>query len=82
MLGPMLYAGIVGFGIAMLFAIGAREIAWASVFVYLPFAALILHIVTRAESHGDAAAISRHLGDFPYDAAAFADLPVPVDPDR
>src|SRR5579872_4800726 len=29
LLGPMLYAGIVVFGISMLFAIGARDIAWA-----------------------------------------------------
>lgn len=75
LLGPMLYAGIVGFGIAMLFVIGARDIAWASVFIYLPFAVLILHIVTRAESYGDAAAIARHLADFSYDAAAFTDAP-------
>lgn len=80
LLGPMLYAGIVVFGIAMLFVIGARDIAWASVFIYLPFVALILHIVTRAESYGDAAAISRHLGDFPYDEAAIADSSAPADP--
>jgi uncharacterized membrane protein len=75
LLGPMLYAGIVSFGITMLFVIGAREIAWASVFIYLPFLVLILHIVTRAESYGDAAAVARHLADFPYDAAAFAPGP-------
>jgi hypothetical protein len=55
--------------------IGARDIAWASVFIYLPFVVLILHIVTRADSYGDAAAIARHLADFPYDAAAFANAP-------
>lgn len=80
LLGPMLYAGIVGFGISMLFVIGAHDIAWASVFIYLPFAALILHIVTRAESYGGAAAIAQHLDDFPYDAKAFADSPASVDP--
>ena len=80
LLGPMLYAGIVAFGIAMLFAISARDIAWASVFIYLPFSVLILHIVTRADSYGDTAAIARHLGDFPYDAAALADSSAPVDP--
>jgi uncharacterized membrane protein len=80
LLGPMLYAGIIAFGIAMLFAIGARDIAWASVFIYLPFSVLILHIVTRAESYGDTAAIARHLGDFPYDAVALADSSAPVDP--
>jgi uncharacterized membrane protein len=72
LLGPMLYAGIVSFGITMLFVIGAREIAWASVFIYLPFLVLILHIVTRTESYGDTAAIARHVVDFPYDGAAFA----------
>ena len=36
-------------------------------FIYLPFAVLIVHIVTRRESYGDAAAIERHLGDFPYE---------------
>src|SRR6202162_5036540 len=66
LLGPILYAGIVGFGVVMLFEIGAREIAWASVFIYLPVAVLILHILTRAESYGDAAAIARHLTDFSY----------------
>jgi putative membrane protein len=80
LLGPMLYAGIVVFGIAMLFAIGARDIAWASVFIYLPFAVLILHIVTRAESYGDADAIRRHLNDFPYDALNLASSFAPVDP--
>ena len=53
--------------------IGAHDIAWASVFIYLPFVVLILHIVTRPDSYGDSAAIARHLADFPYDAAAFAD---------
>jgi uncharacterized membrane protein len=76
LLGPALYAGIVGFGIAMLFVIGARNIAWASVFIFLPFVVLILHTVTRAESYGDAHAIARHLADFPYDAAAFSDASV------
>jgi uncharacterized membrane protein len=80
LLGPMLYAGIVAFGIVMLFAIGERDIAWASVFIYLPFVVLILHNVTRPDSYGDAAAIARHLVDFPYDAAAVADSSAPADP--
>jgi uncharacterized membrane protein len=80
LLGPMLYAGIAAFGIVMLFAIGERDIAWASVFIYLPFVVLILHIVTRPDSYGDAAAIARHLVDFPYDAAALADSSAPADP--
>ncbi|HEX3409042.1 MAG TPA: carotenoid biosynthesis protein [Candidatus Binataceae bacterium] len=71
LLGPLLYAGIVCFGIVMLFIIDARDVAWASVFIYLPFIVLILHIVTRADSYGDAAAIARHLSDFPYDAPFF-----------
>ena len=81
LLGPMLYAGIVGFGIAMLFTIGAREIAWASVFIYLPFIVLILHIVTRAESYGGSAEIAHHVADFPYDAPA-APRSAPFDPAR
>ena len=80
LLGPMLYAGIAAFGIVMLFAIGERDIAWASVFIYLPFVVLILHIVTRPDSYGDAAAIARHLVDFPYDAAAVADSSSAADP--
>jgi len=68
LLGPALYFGIVGFGITMLFHVGAPTIAWASVFVYLPFLTLIVHIVTRAGSYGDADAIAHHLADFPYDA--------------
>lgn len=71
LLGPALYAGIVSFGITMLFRIGARDIAWASVFIYLPFTVMVVHVVTRAEAYGDADAIARHLADFPYDAPAF-----------
>lgn len=73
LLGPALYLGIVSFGVTMLFVIGADEIAWAGVFIYLPLLALMLHTVTRPESYGDAGAIARHLADFPYDAPAFAD---------
>jgi uncharacterized membrane protein len=67
LLGPALYAGIVLFGIAMLFRIGAPTIGWAAVFIYLPFIVLAIHIVTRADSYGDDAAIARHLADFPYE---------------
>ena len=67
LMGPALYAGIASFGISMLFIIRAYEIAWASVFIYLPFTVLIFHIVTRQESYGDTAAIERHLVDFPYE---------------
>jgi len=67
LLGPALYAGIVCFGIAMLFRVGAAEIAWSSVFIFLPFTALAAHILTRADAHGDSAEIARHLADFPYD---------------
>src|ERR1700738_2215758 len=37
LLGPLLYAGIVTFGITMLFLIRAPNIGWASVFIFLPF---------------------------------------------
>jgi putative membrane protein len=78
--GPALYAGIVGFGITMLFVIDAHEIAWASVFIYLPFYALAAHILTRRESYGGAAAIERHLNDFPYDRDATEwQIAVPAD---
>jgi uncharacterized membrane protein len=67
LLGPALYLGIMCFGPVMLFWIGAREIAWASVFIYLPFVVLAAHIVTRRESYGDAAALERHLAEFPWE---------------
>ena len=69
LLGALLYIGIVGFGITMLFLIDAPNIAWASIFIYLPFVALAIHILTRRESYGDVAAIERHLADFPYERA-------------
>lgn len=71
LLGPALYAGIVAFGITMLFVIHAPGIAWSSVFIFLPAFTLSIHILTRAESYGDSAAIARHLEDFPYDARMF-----------
>jgi hypothetical protein len=67
LLGPGLYAGVVGFGIVMLFCVGASEIAWTGIFMFLPLIALGLNIVTRAECWGDAAAVERHLADFPYE---------------
>lgn len=67
LLGPALYAGIAAFGITMLFVIGADEIAWSGVFIFLPLAALALHILTRPASYGDAEATARHLVDFPYE---------------
>lgn len=66
-LGPALYLGIAGFGITMLFKIGAANVAWAAVFIYLPFLTLAIHILTRADSYGGAAALERHLDDFPYE---------------
>jgi len=71
LLSLALYAGIVGFGITMLFRIGAAEIAWASVFIFVPFLALLANILTRPDSYGDSAAIARHLADFPYHQMAF-----------
>ncbi len=65
--GPALYFGIMSFGPVMLFRIGASEMGWASVFIYLPFVVLAAHIVTRQESYGDAAALERHLADFPWE---------------
>ena len=69
LLGPLLYCGIVGFGITMLFHVGAPTIAWASIFVYAPFLTLIVHIVTRSAGYGDPDALARHLADFPFDTA-------------
>jgi putative membrane protein len=66
LLGPLLYVGVVTFGITMLFRIRAAEIGWASIFIFLPVIALTLHILTRPESYGGAEAIDRHLRDFPY----------------
>ena len=71
LLGPLLYLGIAGFGITMLFVIRAPEIGWSGAFIFAPFIALALHLITRASSYGDHAAIAAHLADFPYDAAAF-----------
>ena len=67
LLGPALYTGIVIFGISMLFRIGAANIGWAAVFIFLPFTALAIHTLTRSDCYGDAAAIERHLVDFPYE---------------
>jgi uncharacterized membrane protein len=71
LLGLALYAGIVSFGITMLFWIGAAEIGWASVFIFIPFFALIASILTRRDCYGDDTAIARHLGDFPYERNVF-----------
>ena len=67
LLGPALYLGIAGFGITMLFKIGAANVAWAAVFIYLPFLTLAAHILTRADSYGGAKALECHLTDFPYE---------------
>jgi hypothetical protein len=77
LLGPMLYAGIVGFGITMLFIIHAPEIGWASVFIFLPFLAVVLHSLSRSECFGDAEAIASHLADFPFNRKAFGAAAVP-----
>ncbi len=67
LLGPALYVGIALFGITMLFRIGAANIGWASVFIFLPFSVLAIHILTRRDCYGDDAAVERHLADFPYE---------------
>ncbi len=69
--GPMLYIGIAGFGIAMLFIIHAPAIGWASVFIFLPLFVMTLHTLTRSECRGDASAIARHLADFAFNHEAF-----------
>src|SRR6266852_6842920 len=69
--GPMLYIGIAGFGIAMLFIIHAPAIGWASVFIFLPLFLMTLHTLTRSECRGDASAIARHLADFAFNHEAF-----------
>jgi len=70
LLGPALYVGIVTFGIAMLFIVHAPTIAWASLFIFLPFLAMTLHMLTRSEHYGDADALARHLADFPFNREA------------
>jgi len=77
LLGPMLYAGIVGFCITMLFIIHALAIGWTSVFIFLPFLVMVLHTMTRRECLGDADAINRHLADFPFNRGAFGTAPAP-----
>jgi uncharacterized membrane protein len=67
LLGPGLYAGIVIFSITMLFLINARAIAWSSIFIYLPFTVLAIHLVRRANSSGGRDSIAAHLADFAYD---------------
>ncbi|HVA78624.1 MAG TPA: carotenoid biosynthesis protein [Candidatus Binataceae bacterium] len=67
LLGPALYLGMVAFGLTTLFRIGAANIGWAGVFIYLPFVTLAIHILTREDSYGDTAALERHLADFPYE---------------
>ncbi len=75
LLGPALYVGIVCFNIAMLFLIGASEIAWTGVFIFVPFLALALHMLSRADSYGDETALARHLADFPYEKEVWAAQP-------
>ena len=80
LMGPLLYAGIVCFGITMLFVIGASEIGWASIFIFLPFLTVVLSIITRASNYGDEAAIASHLADFPFNAPYIQvpeELPMP-----
>jgi putative membrane protein len=65
--GPFLYAGIVAFGVTMLFRIGAGQIGWCSTFIFIPFLTLIVNTLTRRDSYGDSSALARHLNDFPYE---------------
>ena len=73
LLGPMLYAGIVSFGITMLFIIHAPEIGWASVFIFLPLVVMALHTLTRSGWVSERGTIARHLEDFPFNRKAFRD---------
>jgi uncharacterized membrane protein len=82
LLGPLLYAGIVTFGITMLFRIRASEIGWASVFIFVPLLVMVLHTITRSECYGDVDAIARHLADFPFNRGAFEPAPVPSIPGK
>jgi hypothetical protein len=61
----------------MLFLIGAPEIGWASVFIFLPFIVLTLHILTRAGSYGDDAAVARHISEFPYNRKFLTPIQTP-----
>jgi putative membrane protein len=77
LLGPLLYAGIVCFGITMLFVVHAPEIGWAGVFIFLPLLAMALHTLTRAECFGDAERMAAHLADFPFNRTGFEAVPGP-----
>jgi uncharacterized membrane protein len=69
LLGPGLYLGIVGFGITMAFVIDAPTIAWAAIFIFLPFIALIVNTLTHPGIQATPGEVARHLEDFPYDTA-------------
>jgi putative membrane protein len=75
LLGPMLYAGIVTFGITMLFIIHAGEIAWTGLFIFMPLVVMVLNTMTRRECYGDAEAIARHLADFRFNHQIFESVP-------
>ena len=78
LLGPMLYAGIVTFGVTMLFIIHAAGIAWTGIFIFTPLAVMVLNTITRSESYGDVDAISRHLADFPFNRSALGPVLIPA----
>jgi uncharacterized membrane protein len=77
LLGPMLYAGIVTFGITMLFVIHAPAIGWVGVFIFLPLLVMALHTLTRRECYGNDDEISLHLSDFPFNRQALGSAPAP-----
>jgi putative membrane protein len=78
LLGPMLYAGIVTFGVTMLFIIHAAGIAWTGIFIFTPLAVMVLNTITRSESYGDVDAIARHLADFPFNRPALWPVLIPA----
>jgi hypothetical protein len=78
LLGPGLYLGIVCFGVTVAFMIAAQTIAWSAIFIFLPFVAMVVNIVTRPGSQATATEAARHLEDFPYDTEPAATHPAPA----
>jgi uncharacterized membrane protein len=66
-IGPVLYLGIAAFNIFMTFFIGEYTMAWASLFIFLLPAVLVVSIMRMklADTANAAPAIEAHLRDFP-----------------
>jgi uncharacterized membrane protein len=67
LIGPVLYLGIAAFNIFMAFFIGEFTMAWASLFIFLLPAVLVVSITRMklADTANAAPAIEAHLRDFP-----------------